>query len=55
MGNLPSPEDALKLELLDGDGNVRPPLPTMNKQNFSAIKALLAEMIERDKRGTFGT
>lgn len=41
--------------LIDGDGNVRPPLPTMNKQNFSAIKALLAEMIERGKRGTFGT
>jgi thiol-disulfide isomerase/thioredoxin len=40
--------------LIDGDGNVRPPLPTMNKQNFSAIKERLAEMIEREQRGTFG-
>jgi thiol-disulfide isomerase/thioredoxin len=41
--------------LIDGDGNLRPSLPTMNKRNFSAIKARLAELIERDKRGTFGT
>ncbi|NIP14663.1 MAG: redoxin domain-containing protein [Pseudomonadales bacterium] len=41
--------------LIDAEGNLRPSLPTMNEQNFSAIKARLAELIERDKRGTFET
>ncbi len=41
--------------LIDAEGNLRPSLPTMNEHNFSAIKARLAELIERDKRGTFET
>lgn len=41
--------------LIDSEGNLYPSLPTMNERNFPAIKARLAELIERDRRGTFGT